>query len=173
MGTWGWGIMESDYAMDVECEILDIPGIEIDYDESDEQKQALMQKVITPQKYKEVLDYIENIAEEYDHGFDKATAYQVFATLIIENGLKVDPQVFQQIKDGCVQCPEYQSHVDVIDKSDFSERVLGRLDAIGTLVKIASQYDINGGKPQEIPFEGLLYKILKNTSGGLVNKAEY
>ena len=77
------------------CEILDILGVELDYDETQEEKQALLQKSITAQKYKEVLDYIENIAEEYDHGFDKAVAYQVFTTLIIENGLKVEPQVFQ------------------------------------------------------------------------------
>jgi hypothetical protein len=158
MGAWGYGILESDDAMDMESYLLKELGVDYKYDEEEEaNKFRIVSALEDHNKLNKVLQYIENLVDTYHE--DKGVAYQVLANLILTTGAKVDATKFKMIVEGTKLglYNDFYKH----NQSAEDSWTLGRVKAIQELVELANEYNVNGGQPVHVPFEGLFEKIAK------------
>lgn len=170
MGAWGYGILESDNALDMEADLLDQLSYNYNLPEEMRIKNALEQA----ENMEKMLQYAQSMNTEFDDGIDKAIAYQVLMTILMKNGAKIRQDYFDEIVTG-IKGGEYQlvgetflkkGRLEIKDlpegyDEDSIEWFEGRIKAILILLEISNKYDINGGTPLDIPNEGLFEKILK------------
>lgn len=154
MGAWGYGILESDDAMDMEAILLG--KLDVEYDNIEQGD--LLIALETPEKINKVWEYIVGLHVTYDE-FDKGMAYQIFANMILTTGAKIDKDDFNLI----IERTKLGLYNDFYanNQSPKNEWTLGRVKAIKELIDLAQKYDVNGGKPIEVPYEGLIEKISK------------
>lgn len=159
MGAWGYGILESDDALDMEATLLKKLGVRYD---NIPRKELLKGNLLTALEDNERLnkawEYILGLHVSYDEN-DKGMAYQVLANMILTSGAKIDREDFDMIIERTKLGLYNDYYKD--NKTPNDSWTVGRVKAIQNLVDLASQYDLNGGKPIDVPYEGLLEKASK------------
>ena len=191
MGTWGSGIMESDSAMDIECDMYYHLKIDAYYNESEGDTPVDLKEgfvaLDTAEGHARFESGIESLVayaseqDSYEDQFDVARKYQVLATLVMRNGVKVEKSLWEHINKEALKDPEYiqfahDIHENTLDEagcvefdqfgtSDYPKWLHGRVQALDELASMSQQYDIAGGAALEIRHEGLFEKIFKTMQG--------
>lgn len=174
MGCWGYGILESDDAMDIESELNQIAGI---YDQDDGEPQDARAA------YEHNLDaMLKRVrAEPVQDGctYDRAVAHQVLAILLMLEGCTMTAAVRDELIAGALSCNEYGFMLSLLSetgerritredlerhgiKAGFRghegtiERLYGRQQAIDNLVETLRRYRLEGGTPERMERRGLL-----------------
>lgn len=179
MGCWGYGIMESDGALDIASEFHQIAGVEFaDGAETGEYSSAMRR--LLEQSIDELLARARS--EPVHEGFTvfRAEAFQVLAAIAMGAGCTLTEEQRGELLTGLQDCSEYQlakkihaeaqaegrriEAQDLIrhggEESPFGfdgeiERMYGRIMAIEGEAALLREYDIAGGTPVEIPTRGL------------------
>lgn len=173
MGCWGFGIMQSDNALDIECEIYDLCNI------SSNAKNVK----IEIEKNWDKLQNMCNLYKEVDP-YEYAVSWQTLCVVLMRHGVQVDEKMNENIQKSMKSCPEYKSAVANIHRlEDFIieeiengniiespwsqtktiDRVKQRVQAIDGLCKEFENYIASGFKPFEHQDMGLIETIQKKS----------
>ncbi|MNR71290.1 hypothetical protein D3C71_19050 [compost metagenome] len=176
MGWWGFGIIESDNAMDWESDFEERAGIDPDWESTGERRRQGLQ--VSLPKLLEMVSAI-NYGEDQSVRMDKAMGYQVLASMLMEAGCAFSEDVRQQLLAGAADDGEYRMGVctpqqvhERLASLEYSEaeivsalqahagkRIRGRTEAIGGLLQQLRDYPITGGVSMPTPRKGLLETI--------------
>lgn len=168
MGCWGYGIMESDGALDFEDEFQSIANSAKGATERARLEASL------PELLKRAQD--EPVFE--DQTQFRAEAYQVLTAMLLRVGCAFSEEQRTELLDGLQNCYEYrvgkavqaaaQEHSQTVEAllqqsfepglsgyDDVIERLQGRIQAIEEQAALLRAYSITGGVPVETPSRGL------------------
>lgn len=174
MSCWGYGITESDDAMDAESGILRAAGLDMD-EVSHEMPvlRAALQGALP--SILAQFDRHEIDRNQTRDRYKKAVGYQVLAAMLMENGCAMTEAQREALVAGATDDLEYS--IAVHDEPELlrrmqaaqftageiqevmrlrpTERVQGRFQAIQGLVGLLRAYDMAGGTPVQTPGSSL------------------
>lgn len=177
MGCWGYGIMESDDALDFECEFLSIAQVGPlsggeDNDATPAMRAALeahLDALLARARNEPVFEYYTQF---------RAVGFQTLAVLVMRAGCALTEAQRDELLAGLQDCWEYHQAKTLqneaagrrIDATDLQrhdiepdyrgyvgivERMYGRIEAIESLAARLQGYPIAGGVPTDTPSRGL------------------
>lgn len=177
MGCWGFGIRESDDALDFQCEVDDVAGL------------SGSRPVNVRERLENALPALFDLVERHtvEQGrpdYDRAVAHQVLAATLIEVGCAMTEETRTRLVEGARYCDEYVVAKNVLAGAmpdepvgpDMLRRYRGRIAAIDALVEQLQTYDIAGGAPVEIRNRGLLDVLQEHLDAdqqGLLNQPSH
>lgn len=176
MGCWGFGIMESDDAMDLECGLLEVAELDTDADDFDET--SLKTRFALEARLPELLERAASEPAPDGFTYYRAMAHQVLATLLMQAGCAMSEETRQTLMTGIRDCNEYgfaksllreigERRITAADleRHDVTtgfrgydghiERLYGRMAAIDGQLALLASYAIQGGALTETPSRGL------------------
>ncbi len=167
MGCWGFGIMESDDALDEECRFERIAGV----------RSRAQERKALESHAQVLLDSIQSTGEAGAANYDYAVGHQVLAVMLMRAGCQLTEDLRKRLLAGIVHCEEYQAASRLEAQApavtaDYARRLKQRRQAIDQLVAQLKDYDIRGGTPSLEPSKGLLEVIESRRSAGLVNELD-
>lgn len=169
MGCWGFGILESDGAMDFEEEIQSMALVE----------PCTALRVGLEQQLPKILQRLANEPVLEGDTYFYAEGHQVLAVMLMREGCAFSEEVRQQLVTGSQSCFEYQGTLKLLAQSgdgvltqeavaqwateqglrcprNYKERLLGRKKAIDHLCQALQHYNLAGGVPVALEQKGLL-----------------
>jgi len=189
MGCWGFGIMESDGALDLQSEYHEIAGLHF-ASAADSGSYSWTMRKLLEKSMDELLARAR--AEPVCDGFTafRAEAFQVLAAIVMRAGCTLTEAQHGELLEGLQDCSEYQLAKEIqaeaqadgrrIEAQDLVrhdwdesamgfdgdiERLYGRILAVEGEAALLREYDIAGGSPKEIPAQGLLEAFAKKQAG--------
>ena len=179
MGFWGYGIEESDEALDWEQELYQIAGIDNKAERFDPENADVRRHL--ERNLGKLFDDIEQGARLRTSAYGDALGYQMLAVLLMRAGCAMSESERATLRQGIVSSPEYQFAERLANESPqkrvthaavehaaiklfattggtegMTERLNGRRDAINTLLATLARYPIHAGTPTDIQAEGLV-----------------
>lgn len=179
MGCWGFGIRESDNALDTQYNMCEAAGL------SSEERPIQYRRPKLEHALPVLLEVAERSASETGQpDFDRAVAYQVLAALLMEAGCAFDETTRQRLVEGVRYCDEYVTAKAVLGNPQAEQaagtamvgRYRGRTQALDELAAQLQAYDIRGGTPVVIRARGLfdvLADRLASGEPGLLNQVDH
>ena len=182
MGCWGFGIIESDDAMDLECELLEIAGLESatapgSRSALEKHLGALLERA----KAEPAPVDDDGVAYTYDY----ATAHQVLTLLLMGAGCTFTEEIQKELLAGIESCHEFKLITMLLKQSNgiltenllqnfhiengfkgyagTIERMYGRHAAITGLMEAIKEYSIQGGTAVSVPSRGLLETMFQKS----------
>lgn len=179
MGCWGYGIMESDGALDIASEFHGMAGVDFeDGGESDEYSSSM--RLLLEQSMAKLLSRARAEPVYEDHTIFRAEAFQVLAAIAMRAGCALTEEQRGELLAGLQDCSEFQLAKKIQSEAQAAgrriqaedlichgweattfgfdgeiERLYGRILAVEGEASLLADYDIGGGKPVEIPTRGL------------------
>jgi hypothetical protein len=181
MGCWGFGIYQSDDAMDWEAALYREAGIS----EEESEMGYMVPVPALREKLEAALPRLLLVVTprcepgEYFGSYYNAVGYQVLATLLMAQGCTIPYGTLQAIAEGIISCPEYQLGCRLLKDSGGSSiseetylaadlkgdgggttsqrigRLTGRMAAINRLYAALQSYNREGGTPYAYRDRGL------------------
>lgn len=185
MGCWGYGIMESDGALDFELEFNDIAGIS-----SEEQNPRMMRRALEAH-LEQLFERARNEPVFENYTQFRAEAYQVLAVMLMRAGCALSNSQHIELLNGLRDCSEYAEarvfHQAAgalgrgIEPQDLEaagieaehngytgiiERMVGRIAAVEQLYRLVQNYVITGGLPVAVSSKGLFEVMAERAANG-------
>jgi len=179
MGCWGFGIMESDGALDIASELHQMAGVEF-ADDAETGEYSPGMRIMLEQSMDELLTRVRSEPVCEGHTIFRAEAFQVLAAIAMKAGCTLTEEQRGELLTGLHDCSEYQEAKKLQSEAQSAgrriqaedlvrhgweqsamgfdgdiERLYGRILAIEGETALLRDYDIAGGKPVEIPTRGL------------------
>lgn len=164
MGCWGFGILESDDALDEVCRYEDLaklPGANRPQARRERLEQAL------PQLLGSIQPVTSSPGAAPEPDYDYAVSHQVLAAMLMEAGCAFPEETRIALIHGAMHCFEYVLATTADDAAkleagygpDRVHRLTERQRAIDGLVTQLRAYDLAGGVRTQVPSQGLLDAI--------------
>jgi hypothetical protein len=179
MGCWGYGIMESDGALDIASEFHQMVGVYFE-DGGETGEYSLTMRTLIEGSMEELLTRARSEPVCEDYTVFRAEAFQVLAALVMRAGCALTEEQRGELLAGLQDCSEYrlakkiQAEAQAADRriqaqdlirheweeSAFGfagdiDRMYGRIRAIEGEAALLRDYTIGGGQPVEVPTRGL------------------
>ncbi len=180
MGCWGYGILESDDALDVQYNLEQVAGLR-GWDES---SNAAVARPKLEAALPALLIEAEAAASMTGQpDYDRAVGFQVLAATLMAAGCAFDETVRTKLLEGILYCGEYVEAKAIVGnptaeattERGMLERYRGRIAALEGLVEQMRGYDLAGGKPVRVHSRGLFQALDEHLAAGeegLLNKKE-
>lgn len=190
MGCWGYGIRESDDALDEESDIDKVAGICRGYDEAEQEDSASVLRKKLEWALPALMEHLVPACPD-EVTFKEAVRFQVLAAMMLNVGCAFSEEVRAAFIEGVSGCPEYRNIQGLRNvaggalteaglRRNFPEprrggyagmleRLLGREAAITNLVQVLQTYDIAGGTGYEDDSRGLFSVIATSAAVGTLN----
>ena len=123
MGSWGYGIMQSDRALDLEAELYELAGVLRDYEEDDiPQKGYLL--LSTAEGLARFEQSIENLESKIAQAIprEQAYKYQVLMTMIMNNGAHVKEDLWKKMTEFALNDGDYTEYLASAHESEKNPR---------------------------------------------------
>lgn len=168
MGCWGYGIMESDGALDFEAEFQSIAN----------SSEGVYERSCLEASLPELLKRAREEPVFEDQTQFRAEGYQVLTAMLMRAGCAFSEEQRAELLEGLQDCYEYRvgkavqaallNHTQSVEAllqqsfepglsgyQDVIERLQGRIQAIEEQAALLRAYSITGGVPVETPSRGL------------------
>ena len=172
MGAWGFGILESDDALDAQYSLDGVAGVSR-HAGPRARLSALREKLESalPELFAEA----ERMGETGQPDYDRAVGHQVLASTLMEAGCRFDEGTRQRLLTAMLDCDEYiearailgNPTAEATAEPRMLERYRGRVQAMEALALQLQGYDACAGVPSFTPSKGLMDVFEeKLTNGG-------
>ena len=182
MGCWGYGIEESDEALDWEHQLYQLAGIDDKAPHFDPASPDIRRRL--ERNIGKLFDQLEKSMRMRCGAYGDAVGHQTLGVILMRAGCAMSEPARATLRQGSVSCPEYQLADQLANKSPLkrvtrsvvetygtkvltmssgtqgtAERLNGRRDAINTLLATLARYPIQGGIPTDIQSVGLINSL--------------
>lgn len=193
MGCWGFGIRQSDDALDWQAMLYE--AAEVDQYADDFAADLPATRAALEAHWDAMLATAQAGSESGEtNSFSGAMGYQILAVLMMDAGAAMTERQRDMLVGEVARCEEYQAAKKLLAQSGgarISEAVLkhvgfeedhwgysglvrrfhGRMEAIDALAQALRDYDINGGTPYADPQPGLFETAMMKQMG-MVNTVD-
>jgi hypothetical protein len=179
MGCWGYGINQSDDALDWESALYHAASINFDTAYFDPSHKINCEKM--ENSLPALISLIESErSTDRPKSIHCAVGYQMLISMLMGAGAKFTPKDFIRLHSGAANCEEYELGKEALRRSGgkfitasalkdmgYQEsppfgldetigRLQGRVEAIDNLVRVLNDYDLSAGIPVNVDAPGLI-----------------